>query len=315
MNKIFEDVPEIEIAIRCILHKFPKVKDVALSIMRKKNTKEGDTSRENWLEVEGYLKRLDISDGDILLVHSSAGGLGNCEVTNKEIIDTLESMVGEHGTLVFAAYPNCKYDDKLGGYYYDPTKTIAWTGMLPNVFIRRKGVIRSEFPLQTLAAKGPRALEMMQGNLEAETAQGPHTAWEYCVNNNVKILYLGIEACQCCTMMNYPEDVLGPDEWPINDWYFKQTYFIKTDSGVVKKELLHRNDDFYRYYRMAYSEKWLRNNGFLEFGYPGGTYVGFTKNGGDLGRRLVEEARNGKLLYMIPKKYWRKGKKRGRGCF
>lgn len=315
MNKVFEICPTTEIAIRCVLHRFPKLKGKALKVLHRTNSKKDVPSKENWEAVREYLCKLEINDGDILLVHSSIDGLGSCDVSNREILDVLERIVGENGTLVFAAYPECKYDDQLGGYYYDPKRTLAWTGMLPNVFIRRKGVTRSEFPLQTLAAKGKHAEQMMKGNLLATTAQGPKTAWEYCVNNNVKILYLGVEACQSCTMMNYPEDVLGPDEWPIKDWYYEQTYFIKTDNGLVEKKLLHRDDEYYRYYRMAYSEKWLRDNGFLTVAYPGGVYVGFTKNGGELGRRLVSEAKNGRLLYMIPRKYWKTGKKRGNGCF
>ena len=315
MNKIFEYVPSLEIAIRCFLHRFPGLKKKALAMMRRRGSKTVKPSRKNWEAVRDYLHTLDLSDGDILLVHSSMDGLSGCDVSGKEILDTLEEMMGEKGTLVFAAYPECELDEELDGYRYDPKRTMAWTGMLPNVFIRRKGVIRSAFPLQTLAAKGPDAEAMMKDNLEARTAQGPHTAWEYCVEHNVKILYLGVEACQSCTMMNYPEDVLGPENWPIKDWYYPQTYFIKTDNGVVKKEVLHRDDEYYRYYRMAYSERWLRDNGFLEAANPGGVYVGFTKNGGDLGRRLVEEARNGRLLYQVPGKYWKPGKKKGSGCF
>ncbi|MBQ6587221.1 MAG: AAC(3) family N-acetyltransferase [Butyrivibrio sp.] len=314
MNKVFEYIPSLEIAIRCTLHKFPGIKKKALKLMKKQNDSGQKPTKENWEAVKKYLNELDVHDGDILLVHSSMDGLNSCDVTSKEILDTLEGMVGGTGTLVFAAYPECKYDEKLGGYYYDPKRTIAWTGMLPNVFIRRKGVVRSEFPLQTLAAKGKHAEAMMANNIDAVVAQGPKTAWEYCVDHNVKILYFGIEACQCCTMMNYPEDVLGPDEWPIKDWYYEQTYYIKTAEGVVKKEVLHRDDEFYRFYRMAYSERWLKKNGFLTAAYPGGVYIGFTRNGGDLGRRLVEEARNGRLLYMIPKRYWRK-RRRGSGCF
>ena len=247
-----------------------------------------------------------IKKGNLLLVHSSMDGLAACGVSAKEVIDFLIDLLGDSGTLVFAAYPKCKpVTDESDVLYYDSKRTMSWTGLMPNVFCRYPNVIRSEYPYNSLAARGPLADEMIKNNLDDDLSQGPHSSWHYIVEHHAKILYIGVSAAMSCTMFNYPEDALG-DNWYVKDWYNVQKYRIKKNNGeIIDKTIRERNPEWYRYYAMFSSEVWLKNNGFLKSSYVDGIYVGVTDDSYLLAKRLLNDACNHKSVYRIPRKYWK----------
>ena len=314
MNKlelsILEKCPDIEIMIRCFLHKHVELKDKiqqnnGLGISG--NSEKNDSIvTESWIDVKKQIESYGVKKGDFLLVHSSMDGLAACGVSAKEVVDYLIDLLGNEGTLVFAAYPKCKPDkEDPQVLYYDPKRTMSWTGLLPNVFCRYQGVIRSEYPYNSLAARGHHAEEMMKGNLDDDLSQGTHSAWHYLVEHHAKILYLGVSAAMSCTMFNYPEDALG-EQWYVKNWYNVQKYKIKRyDGSIVEKTIRERDPEWYRYYAMFYSEVWLKKNSFLRSSYVDGIYVGVTDDSCELAERLLDDARNHKSVYRIPRKYWK----------
>lgn len=303
---ILERCPWLEVIVRRFLWKFPMVKRWIQD--RHANRSRGSREKTNpdlWKKVRKQILDYPIHKGDILLVHSSMDGLAQSGVSPKEVLDFLLELVGQEGTLVFAAYPKCgAYQGKDEILYYHPKKTLAWTGMLPNVFCRYPDVIRSEFPYNSLAAKGRYAKEMMKDNLLDDTSQAGHSAWQFCIDHHAKILYLGVSAALSCTMMNYPEDALG-SEWYVKDWYHTQKYAIQHADQVIFKETRERDPDWYRFYTMFYSEYWMVKHGFLVKNEPDGIYVGFTPDMHDLAKELLHQARQGRSVYRIPRKYWK----------
>ena len=310
MNKatlfILEHNPSLEIVIRRFLWRFTGIKEFinehfSLSVGSKKN----EVNPKLWEQVKEQIRNYNIQKGDILLVHSSMDGLVKTGVSAKEVIDFLLELLGEEGTLVFAAYPKCKpYKDDETVLYYDPKKTISWTGMLPNVFCRYPGVERSPFPYNSLAAKGPHAKAMMEHNLLDDTSQAEHSAWKYCVDHHAKMLFLGVSAALSCTMMNYPEDALG-EEWYVKDWYDEKKYAIKQGDNILFKTIRERNLKWYQFYAMFHSEYWMLQHGFLEKAILDDVYVGYTADMYTLAEELLRLGRQKKSVYRIPKKYWK----------
>lgn len=303
---ILERYPNLEVFIRCFLWKFPQIKQLVKdkNSHSKKNTM-GRQDKEIWNKVKEKIKEFGIAKGDIVLVHSSMDGLANAGVTPKEVIDFLLDIVGDQGTLVFAAYPKCKqYKDEKDILYYDPKRTVSWTGLLPNVFCKYDGVVRSSFPYNTLAAKGRYAEDMMKNNLYDDTSQGKNSAWQFCIDHYAKILYLGVSAALSCTMMNYPEDALG-ESWYVKDWYGTQRYAIKHGDEIIFKTIKERHSEWYRFYAMFHSEYWMIKHNFLIRDEIEGVYVGFTENMHELAEELLRLGRQGKSVYRIPKKYWK----------
>lgn len=302
---ILERCPWLEVLIRRFLWKFPKIKEFVKN--KNSNKKQGERVTEDisnaWEKIKQIISEYHIGEGDILLVHSSMDGLAKTGVSSQEVIDFLLELLGKDGTLVFAAYPKCKpcqsQEDVL---YYDPKKTLSWTGMLPNVFCKYEGVVRSAFPYNTLAAKGKYAEAMMKNNLLDDTSLAKHSAWQFCIDHHAKILYLGVSAALSCTMMNYPEDALE-DKWYVKDWYDMQKYAIKEGEDIIFKTIQERKPEWYRFYAMFYSEYWMIKNQFLIKREIDGVYVGFTENMYGLAQELLRLGRKGKSVYRIPKKY------------
>ncbi len=304
---ILERCPWLEVIIRRFLWTFPQIKRwIQDKHSNKRTHRHVDKNPIIWEKVKQQICEYNIKKGDILLVHSSMDGLAKTGVSAREVIDFLLELLGQEGTLVFAAYPRCKpYQGDENILYYDPERTVSWTGLLPNVFCKYENVIRTEFPYNSLAAKGKYAAEMMKNNLLDDTSQAAHSAWQFCVEHHAKILYLGVSAALSCTMMNYPEDALG-DKWYVKDWYGIQKYAIKQGQDIIFKTIRERKTEWYRFYAMFHSEYWMLKNHFLVKAEPGGVYVGFTENMYELAEKLLELGEKGKSVYRIPKKY-RKG--------
>ncbi len=186
------------------------------------------------------LSSLGIREGDILIVHSSYESFQkSCAdiIEPNKLIGILAELIGDKGTLAFPTHPSYSRekiskdtirsnDDVKEVLTYDVRKTLAWTGFLPNVFLRMPGVIRSKHPINTLAALGPLASEMMRKNIEGELplACGPNSSWKFCADRKAKILGLGVDLVHSLTMMHVAED--SNPNWPIREWYRKRTFKI-----------------------------------------------------------------------------------------
>lgn len=303
--RLFEIFPFTEIMFRCTLEKLPCIKKIAQKMYRKKTNivvKKGQ-----WDSFKNGLKSIGIKKGDIILVHSSMDGLASMGVNEEKIIDFLIALVGTEGTVVFPTYPIYSLMKKKGNKYggkpfYDPQKTLPWTGLLPISFLTYPNVRRSLFPHNTLAALGVNADEMMNDNLRSIYSQDQYSPWQYLIDHNAKILYLGIKAHTCCTIVHYAEDVLG-NQYPVENFFIKETYVIKTPDGEIIKEVSTRDEKWYRYYKMFNTGYWMKKKGYLKEFCFDGVYVGYTDNVKELADELVMSARNGKLLFNIPKKY------------
>lgn len=308
--KLFEYSRLSEVLFRKFISKHRRVKKFANDIFnRDKVVDKGLTLKKGQWEIfKKSIVRYGIKNGDVVLIHSSMFGLYSLGVSVDEILDFFEELIGREGTLIFPTYPDLeRMKCENGVYLYDPKKTVPWTGALPKRFLRREGVIRSKFPHNTLAAKGKYAEEMMKKNLDGKVySQGTDSSWEFAINHNVKILYLGVEAATSCTIVHYTEDQLA-DEWPIDKWYQEHKYRIVLDDGssclYTTKE---RDNNWFNYYCMYNTAYQLKKKGYLKEYDADGIYIGIMDNVKEMTDYLLNNARNNELLYRIPKKYFKR---------
>lgn len=251
-----------------------------------------------------HIKTLGIQKGDILIVHSSMEGLSATGASAKHYIDMLLQLVGEDGTLVLPAFPLYNTKKDQGVPKYEPKRTVCSTGMMPNIFIRYPGVIRSEFPVNPLAAKGKYAEQMMRDNLKGDLAHGKNSAWEYCVEHNAKILFLGLKAYHSCTVVHAAEELLD-SEWPIKDWFEKKQYIIKRTQGEELITIRQRKQFWSRYVTAHYRSKVLAKEKLLQEKTVEGLCISYIPDSKRLVDFLMLRARQGKLMYMIPRKNWK----------
>ena len=283
--KIYSSSPYPEIFIRNIywhplFHKILANLNMQIEKKYRKKINISDNMKEfNAKRLVDGLKSLNIKNGDILLVHSSIDGLQSTSMQPNDVLQILRQMVGEEGTIVMPCFQKFKKsvrpdssvsenessDDVIEYRYRD---FICWTGLLNSIFLMQPDTIRSYFPNNSLAAQGSHAKAMMEHNLEGDLPHGKNSAWEYCVNNHAKVLFLGLKADHCFTLIHTVEDILD-DQWPVKNWYKKQKYKIIDGDKERIITIRQRKLEWAKYLTEKYGTNEIRKAGLLntyEFG-------------------------------------------------
>ncbi len=302
---LLENYPSLESMCRKQLEKYPEIK----KRLKRKMIKNRQASKAQikidkncFLEL---LRKIGIRSGDLVMVHSDLGGLRNIDLSPKEIINCLLESVGEKGTIVFPVfqYAGKRNMKKINGeqvFPFNKNHIIPWTGILPYEFLSFDGIEISDFPLNTLAAKGDCAKEMMVDNMKSDLPHGMKSSWYYCLNHNAKILFLGLKAKDACTVMHCAEDMMD-DTWPVNNWW--DTITCKIDNmGTSKKFYARlRAGKWARCVGSYHLEKVLRDIGVLKR-TNNGILIECIDNPKKFVDFLILEAKKGKFLYKIEKK-------------
>lgn len=320
LNALYGRFPTVEVACRHVYSRVKKfdfvkknkaVRKAKDALMGRPAREEGGRSWENYCK---YIEGLGIKNGDILIVHSSMDGLRKMDVGKEEAVGFLRDLVGPDGTLVMPAYPAFKkkpvrvsFDEEIEeARKYNPDKTIAWTGILPNYLCTLEGARRSLFPIDTLAAIGRDADAMMEGNLNGRISHGKLTAWDYCYQRHARVLYFGIGPAYCISELHVYED-MNPEEWPIKGWYKSQKFFITNGNETTEFTCRARKIFWDQYMTTNYGIARLIKNGLMRFDNVEDTPIGFLPDLYAMTDFVGESVKKkGDLLFWkIPRKYWK----------
>ena len=162
-------------------------------------------------DIKAGLARLGLKKGDSVGVHSSLSSFGHVEGGADAVIDALLETVGEQGNIVMSTHSaNLSKDQRtpeliaLGVTWlfkilpYDPSKTPVTTGIIPETFRKRKGVVRGLHPSLSVAAAGPNAKVLSEG-------------WHRLLELDGHILLLGVGLDRCTAMHLAEQRVQLPD--------------------------------------------------------------------------------------------------------
>jgi aminoglycoside 3-N-acetyltransferase len=152
-----------------------------------------------------------LNRGDTVGVHSSLSSFGHVEGGADAVIDALIETVGEQGNIMMSTHSANLSEDKrtpeekaIGVSWlckilpYDPDTAPVRTGIIPETFRKRKGVIRGSNPSNSVAASGPKAKELSEG-------------WHRLLESNGYILLIGVGLDRCTAMHLAEERVQFPD--------------------------------------------------------------------------------------------------------
>ena len=183
-------------------------------------------------DIKAGLTGLGLKKGDIVGVHSSLSSFGHVEGGADTVIEALLETVGERGNVVMSTHSANLSEDKrtpemsaLGISWlfkilpYDPDKTPVTTGIIPETFRKRKGVVRGLHPSLSIAASGPKAQVLSEG-------------WHRLLELDGYILLIGVGLDRCTAMhlaekrVQFPDRILKkitPPKWfveqyPENEW-------------------------------------------------------------------------------------------------
>lgn len=309
MNKIVKKLYSAtmipETTIRRIFYSVPIL--VNYKKNRRKNSVKIEKQKFDKELLFSQIDKTNISEGDLVIVHSSMDSLKRFDISPKELIDFLLKLVGDTGTLAMPAFPVYKTDilnDDKTEHLYNSRLKLCSTGMLPNVFLRYPKVVRSKFPYNNLAAIGPLADEMMKNNLNSDLAFGKQSSWYFCKEHKAKILLLGVSSHHTTTMVHVAEDYLD-EKWPIKNWYGIRKIKIKDGKDYFSKMIRIREHFWVRYNASYYRTKCFQNEGLLnEWEYKGISF-GIIGDSSKLVDYIVNRALNNKLFFKVPRRYWR----------
>jgi aminoglycoside 3-N-acetyltransferase len=166
-------------------------------------------------DIKAGLKKLGIKKGDVVGAHSSLSSFGYVKGGADAVIDALLEVVGKEGTIVMPTHSNnlekveLSPKEKATGVSwlfkilsYDPKETPCTTGIIPETFRKRPGVIRSRHPSLSIAAIGPKA-EEITGAEDGRSLAG----WKVVLQLDGYILLMGV-GLEVCTAMHLAENMV-----------------------------------------------------------------------------------------------------------
>lgn len=106
--------------------------------------------------------------------------------------DTVLDSFIEHMKYGLLLFPTHSWgEDNLPDDVYDPIKEPACVGLLPNLFLKRTGVIRSMHPTHSVAAIGARAQSYVLHDSDVHTPCPRHGCFGRLYDENAQLLFLG----------------------------------------------------------------------------------------------------------------------------
>ena len=158
----------------------------------------------NFSSLSADLANAGFQHNDTLIVHSSMKSIGPVEGGAETVLDVFIDYFGRTGLIVFPTlshnYVNAEQPR------FDVKATPTSVGILPSLFLRRPGVIRSLHPTHSLAAFGPDAAKFVAGHEKFDSPCARNSPWGKLYDRHGKILFLGTSIC-CNTFLH------GVEEW------------------------------------------------------------------------------------------------------
>ncbi len=134
------------------------------------------------------IQRAGIKRDGTLLIHSSMKAVGVVEGGADTVLDAFIDYMKE-GLLLFPTHSWS--DNNLRDGIYDPRTEPACVGILPNLFMKRAGAIRSMHPTHSVTAMGNRAQAYVQRDSEVYTPCPRNGCFGGLYDEEAQLLFLG----------------------------------------------------------------------------------------------------------------------------
>jgi len=144
------------------------------------------------------LQALGLCAGDIVMVHSSLSSLGFVVEGADAVIDAFLDVIGPTGTLAMPAL--CQKDKERRFETWNIATSPSDVGRITETFRLRPGVVRSDHATHSVAAFGPRAVELTAGHTTSGGRPGPWgpaafghgSPWEKFYEWSVRYVFFGV---------------------------------------------------------------------------------------------------------------------------
>lgn len=188
------------------------------------------------------LTAMGLDGTETIMVHSSMKSLGDVDGRADTVVDALMEFF-EDGLLLA---PTHTWNQMCEEYnIFDRTTEPACVGIIPNVFMKKAGVLRSLHPTHSIAAYGKRAAEYIKGDENAKTPCPPEGCFGRLKDENAKILLVGVTHIRNTYIHSVEEMLNVPDRFTEKPVTFKIVMPDKTLKSV----------EVYRHYNKEAEEK------------------------------------------------------------
>lgn len=157
----------------------------------------------NKQSLQNDLRNMGLKPTDTVLVHSSMNSIGKVEGGADTVLDALCGYF-EPGLLVFPALSWTTVEEKPP--VFDVMNTPSIVGLLPEMFRKRPGVLRSWNATHSVSALGRDASLFVADDHVDQTPCGPRSSWRKLVERDAVILMVGCDLTRC-TFLH------GVEEW------------------------------------------------------------------------------------------------------
>ena len=142
------------------------------------------------LDLRQALEELKINPKGTLLVHSSMKSIGDVEGGADTVLDVLMDYMKE-GLLVFPTHTWSYINSE--NPKFDSRHSEVCVGILPELFRKRPGVVRSLHPTHSAAAIGEDKEEFIKDNELWDTPCARQSPWGKLLDRNAQIMLLGVD--------------------------------------------------------------------------------------------------------------------------
>lgn len=139
-----------------------------------------------------------------VLIHSSMKSIGAVAGGADTVLDVLMAYFGKRGLLVFPTLSHRVVNAETP--VFDVSRTPCSTGILPELFRSRPGVLRSLHPTHSVAAFGPDAAAFIAGHERFDSPCPRQSPWGRLYDRDAYIIFLGIPIVSNTTLH-------GVEEW------------------------------------------------------------------------------------------------------
>lgn len=146
------------------------------------------------LAAAGILDRLEVPKGRVVYVQASVDWIQRAGLTAVDTLAALQAWTSEEGTLVMPSYPfHSTHREYLETRpIFDVRRTPAAIGVLPEMFRRTRGVVRSLDPDFAVAALGTDAQAIVGTALAEPDPFGPDSSYQRMLERHATLVGLGV---------------------------------------------------------------------------------------------------------------------------
>jgi aminoglycoside 3-N-acetyltransferase len=155
--------------------------------------------------IQGLIE-LDLTSGNIALVHSSLSSFGYVDGGVDTVIDALLETVGSEGTIVVPTLTGNAEQNATIPPVFDPINSPCWTGKIPEAFRHRQEAFRSLHPTHSVAAIGKLAEYITANHEQCETPCALDSPYGKLFKLGGSILLLGVMHSSS-TMLHLVEEI------------------------------------------------------------------------------------------------------------